>query len=146
GKVVLINFCTYTCINWQRQLPYIRAWSAKYKSHGLVVVGVHTPEFSFEQNIENVRPILKKMRVDYPIVIDSDYMIWRAFDNEYWPALYLADSQGRIRHHAFGEGEYEQSERNIQDLLAQAGATGIPRDLVSVDAHGAEVAADWSNL
>ena len=146
GKVVLINFCTYTCINWQRQLPYIRAWSAKYKSHGLVVVGVHTPEFSFEKNMDNVRRILKSMRVDYPIVIDSDYAIWGAFDNEYWPALYFADSQGRIRHHVFGEGEYEQSERIIKDLLAQAGASGIPTDLVSVDARGAEAEADWSNL
>src|SRR5215469_13213647 len=146
GKVVLINFWTYTCINWQRQLPYVRAWSAKYKDHGLVVIGVHTPEFSFEKNVENVRRETKAMRVDYPVVIDSDYAIWRAFDNEYWPALYFADAQGRIRHHVFGEGEYEKSERIIQELLAQAGTGGISSDLVSVDARGAEAAADWADL
>jgi thiol-disulfide isomerase/thioredoxin len=146
GKVVLIDFCTYTCINWQRQLPYVRAWAAKYKDHGLVVVGVHTPEFSFEKNVGNVRQAIKEMNVGFPILIDSDYVNWRAFNNEYWPALYFADAEGRIRHHVFGEGEYEASERIIQELLAKAGGASIPRDLVSVHASGAEVAADWNNL
>lgn len=146
GKVVLINFWTYTCINWQRQFPYVRAWAEKYKDHGLVVVGVHTPEFSFERNIENVRRAVKSMRVDYPVVIDSDYTIWRAFDNEYWPALYFADAQGRIRHHVFGEGKYEQSERTIQQLLTAAGNDGVSHELASVNPTGAEVQADWSDL
>jgi thiol-disulfide isomerase/thioredoxin len=146
GKIVLINFCTYTCINWQRQLPYVRSWAAKYKDHGLVVIGVHTPEFSFEKNPGNVRRAIKEMNVDFPILIDSDYANWRAFNNEYWPALYFADAEGRIRHHVFGEGEYEESERITQELLAEAGDTGIPRDLVSIHATGPEVAADWDNL
>jgi len=146
GKVALIEFWTFTCINWRRQLPYVRAWAAKYRDHGLVTVGVHTPEFSFEKNSENVRCATKETRVDYPVVIDSDYAIWRAFNNEYWPALYFADAQGRIRHHVFGEGEYDQSERVIQQLLAEAGATGVPSDLVSVHADGPEAAADWPNL
>ena len=146
GKVVLINFWTYTCINWQRQLPYVRAWATKYKDRGLIVIGVHTPEFSFEKNIVNVRRAAEKMQVEYPIVIDSDYSIWRAFNNEYWPALYFADTQGRIRHHVFGEGEYETSERAIQELLREAGDSGIRSDLVSVNAGGAEAAADWDNL
>ena len=146
GKVVVIDFCTYTCINWQRQLPYVRAWATKYKDHGLVVVGVHTPEFSFEKNVDNVRRILKAMRVEYPIAIDNDYAIWRAFDNEYWPALYFADAQRRVRHHVFGEGEYQESERIIQQLLTEAGSKGISPQLVSVDPSGAELQADWDNL
>ncbi|PYQ56681.1 MAG: hypothetical protein DMF58_20145, partial [Acidobacteria bacterium] len=121
GKVVLVDFWTYTCINWLRTLPHIRAWSEKYKNHGLVVIGVHTPEFPFEHNVDNVRRAAKDMRVDYPIAIDSDYAIWRAFNNEYWPALYFVDAQGRIRHHEFGEGNYEQSEMIIQALLRDAG-------------------------
>ncbi len=108
GKVVLIDFWTYTCINWLRSLPYVRAWAEKYKDQGLVVIGVHTPEFAFEKNVDNVRRAAKDMRVDYPIAIDSDYAIWRAFNNQYWPALYFVDAQGHIRHHQFGEGEYEQ--------------------------------------
>jgi len=146
GKVVLVDFWTYTCINWRRQLPYVRSWANKYKDHGLVTVGVHTPEFSFEKSVDNVRQAAKQTRVEYPVVIDSNYAIWRAFDNEYWPALYFADAQGRIRHHVFGEGKYEQSERIIQELLAETGATGIPSDLVSVRGGGPEAAADWSNL
>jgi thiol-disulfide isomerase/thioredoxin len=145
-KVVLVDFWTYTCINWRRQLPYVRAWSEKYKNHGLVVIGVHAPEFSFEKNIDNVRWAANDMRVDYPIVIDNEHSIWRAFNNEYWPALYFADALARIRHHVFGEGQYEQSEVAIQRLLAEAGNTGIPAELVSVDAHGAEAAADWGEL
>jgi thiol-disulfide isomerase/thioredoxin len=146
GEVVLIDFCTYTCINWQRQLPYVRAWAAKYKNHGLVVIGVHTPEFSFEKNVGNVRRAIKEMNVDFPIVIDSEYANWRAFDNEYWPALYFADAQGRIRHHVFGEGAYEESERMIQELLTEAGGAGVPHDLASVHGSGAEAAADWPDL
>ena len=136
GKVVLIDFWTYSCINWRRQLPYVRAWAEKYKDQGLVVIGVHAPEFSFEKNIDNVRWAAKDMRIDYPIALDNDHAIWRDFNNEYWPALYFIDAQGRIRHHQFGEGEYEQSERVIQQLLAEAGIGGIGHELISVDAHG----------
>ncbi|MGA2417419.1 MAG: redoxin domain-containing protein [Candidatus Sulfotelmatobacter sp.] len=146
GKVVLIDFWTYTCINWRRQLPYVRAWAEKYKDHGFVVIGVHAPEFSFEKNVDNVRWAVKDMRIEYPIVIDNDHAIWRAFTNEYWPALYFADGQGGIRHHVFGEGQYDRSEAVIQRLLAEAGSRGIPTGLVSVDARGAEAAADWNDL
>jgi len=146
GKVVLIDFWTYSCINWRRQLPYVRAWAEKYKDHGLVVIGVHAPEFSFEKNVDNVRRAAMDMRIEYAIVIDNDHAIWRAFNNEYWPALYFADVQGRIRHHVFGEGQYEQSEGVIQRLLAKAGNSGIPNEPVSVDARGAEAAADWGEL
>lgn len=146
GKVVLIDVWTYTCINWLRTLPYVRAWAEKYGNQGLMVIGVHSPEFEFEKNVENVRRAVKDMNVNYPVAIDSDFGIWRALKNHYWPALYLADAQGRIRHHHFGEGEYERSEKIIQQLLSDAGAGGIDGKLVSVDARGAEVAADWSNL
>jgi thiol-disulfide isomerase/thioredoxin len=146
GKVVLIDFWTYTCINWLRTLPYVRAWAEKYKNQGLVVIGVHAPEFAFEKNLDNVRRAAKDMRVDYPIAIDSDHALWRAFKNQYWPALYFVDAQGKIRHHHFGEGEYERSERVIQQLLSDAGMRGIGQELVSVDARGAEVAADWGSL
>jgi thiol-disulfide isomerase/thioredoxin len=146
GKVVLIEFWTYTCINWLRQLPYVRAWAEKYKDRGLLVIGVHAPEFAFEKDIANVRRAAKDLRVDYPIAVDNDHAIWRAFKNEYWPALYFVDAQGRIRHHHFGEGEYERSERIIQQLLAEAGVGGIGRELVSVDARGVEAAADWDSL
>jgi thiol-disulfide isomerase/thioredoxin len=146
GKVVLVDFWTYTCINWRRTLPYVRAWSEKYKSQGLVVIGVHSPEFQFEKNVDNVRWAVKDMRVDYPVAIDSEHAIWQAFNNEYWPALYFADSRGRIRHHQFGEGEYEQSEVIIQQLLTEAGHSGFGHELVSTDPRGAEVAADWADL
>ena len=146
GKVVLVDFWTYTCINWRRSLPYVRAWAEKYKDKGLVVIGVHSPEFPFEKNVDNVRRAAKEMRVDYPIAIDSDHAIWRAFKNEYWPALYFVDAQGHIRHHQFGEGEYEQSEKIIQQLLAEAGIRGIGHELVSVDARDFEAAADWGSL
>jgi thiol-disulfide isomerase/thioredoxin len=145
GKVVLVDFWTYTCINWLRTLPYVRAWAEKYRQ-GLVVIGVHTPEFAFEQKIDNVRRAVQQMRIEYPVVIDNDYSIWRAFKNQYWPALYFIDAGGRIREHHFGEGEYEQSEKTIQRLLGDAGVAGIGGGLVSVRASGAEVAADWSNL
>ncbi len=146
GKVVLASFWTYTCINWLRQLPYVRAWSHKYSGQGLMVIGVHTPEFGFEHDAENVRRAVRDLRVDYPVAIDSDYRVWQAFDNHYWPALYFADGQGRIRHHHFGEGEYQQSEMVIQQLLAEAGAEGVAQDLVSVNAVGAEAPADWASL
>jgi thiol-disulfide isomerase/thioredoxin len=146
GKVVLVHFWTYTCINWLRTQPYLRAWAEKYKDKGLVVIGVHTPEFRFEKNIDNVRLEVKALRVDYPVAVDSEYVIWRAFNNNYWPALYFIDAQGRVRHSHFGEGSYEQSEMIIQRLLAEAGASGIGDDLVSVDARGFELAADWASL
>jgi thiol-disulfide isomerase/thioredoxin len=146
GKVVVIDFWTYTCINWLRSLPYVRAWAEKYRDRGLVVIGVHTPEFEFEKQVDNVRRAVKDMRIGYPIAIDSDYAIWRAFNNQYWPALYFIDAKGRIRHHQFGEGEYEKSELIIQQLLAEAGSEGIDDKLVSVDARGVEAAADWDSL
>lgn len=146
GEVVLINFCTYTCINWLRQLPYVRAWSEKYKDQGLVMIGVHTPEFEFEKNINNVRRALQDMKIDYPVAIDSDYVIWRAFKNRYWPALYFVDTQGRIRHHQFGEGEYEQSERIIQQLLDETKINSTDQGIVLVNASGLEAAADWGSL
>jgi thiol-disulfide isomerase/thioredoxin len=146
GNVVLIDFWTYTCINWLRTLPYVRAWAEKYREHGVVTIGVHTPEFSFEHDLQNVRRAAKDMKVSYPIAIDNDYAIWDAFDNHYWPTLYLVDAQGHIRYHHFGEGAYEQSEMMIQQLLAEAGIGGIDDELVSVDAQGAEAAADWDSL
>jgi thiol-disulfide isomerase/thioredoxin len=146
GKVVLVDFWTYTCINWLRTLPYVRAWAEKYRDKGLVVIGVHSPEFSFENNPDNVHWAVKALRVDYPVAVDSEHAIWRAFDNQYWPALYFVDSQGRIRHQNFGEGEYEQSEMIIRRLLAEAGGGGMADDLVSVDAGGLEAPADWSSL
>ena len=146
GKVVLVDFWTYTCINWLRSLPYVRAWAEKYRDHGLVVIGVHAPEFAFEKNIEDVRQAARDLRVGHPIAVDNDHAIWRAFENRYWPALYFVDAQGRLRHHHFGEGEYERSERMIQKLLAETGIAGVPRDLVSVDGRGIEAAADWASL
>jgi thiol-disulfide isomerase/thioredoxin len=146
GKVVLIDFWTYTCINWLRTLPYVRAWAEKYRSQGLVVIGVHAPEFAFEKNVSNVRWAVKDMRIDYPIAIDNEHVIWRAFKNQYWPALYFIDAQGRVRHHHFGEGAYEQSEMIIRGLLAETGTGGTDREPVPVDARGIEAAADWGSL
>ena len=146
GKVVLIDIWTYTCINWLRTLPYVRAWSAKYKSQGLVVVGVHSPEFPFEHDLDNIRRAAKDMRVEYPIAVDNDFSIWRAFDNNYWPALYLLDGDGKIRYRHFGEGEYDRSEHNIQRLLKDAGARSLSSELAAVVPQGAEVAADWASL
>jgi Thioredoxin like C-terminal domain/AhpC/TSA family len=145
GKVVLVNFCTYTCINWLRQLPYVRAWAQRYR-HGFVLIGVHTPEFAFEKELDNVRPAIQKLRIAYPIVIDNDYSIWRAFRNNYWPALYFIDLRGRVREHHFGEGEYERSERAIQRLLTEAGLAGVPEGVVSAEGDGIEAQADWGNL
>jgi thiol-disulfide isomerase/thioredoxin len=146
GKVVLVDFWTYTCINWLRTLAYVRAWAERYRDRGLVVVGVHTPEFPFEQDLDNVREVARDLRVEYPIALDSDYAIWRAFSNQYWPAVYLADAQGRIRHHQFGEGGYDECERGIQQLLREAGQKGVGDDLVSVAPDGFEAQADWTNL
>ncbi len=146
GKVVLVGFWTYTCINWLRQLPYVRAWAGKYSGQGLVVVGVHTPEFPFEHNADNVRQAVQEMRIDYPVATDNNYAVWRAFGNHYWQALYFADAQGRIRHHHFGEGEYQQSEMVIQQLLAEAGSAGAGNELVSVNARGVETPAGWDTL
>lgn len=147
GKLVLVQFWTYTCIYWRRTLPHIRAWAEKYKDQGLVVIGVHTPEFEFERDLDNVRRAVKDIRIDYPVAVDSDRAIWRAFENEYWPALYFVDAQGRVRHHHFGEGDYERSERVIQRLLAEAGHEGVGHQLVTtVQGRGVEAPADWNDL
>src|SRR6266540_7375558 len=140
GHIVLVDFWTLTCINWLRTEPYIRAWSQVYRDDGLIVIGVHTPEFSFEHELDRVRQATKDMAIDYPVAADNDYAIWSAFDNNYWPALYFVDAEGVIRDHHFGEGRYEQSERVIQQLL------GIERELVSVEGLGVEAEADWDNL
>ena len=146
GKVVLVNFWNFTCINWLRERPYVRAWSEKYKDQGLVVIGVHAPEFAFEKNIDDVRRDITDARIGYPIAVDNDHAIWRAFNNRYWPALYFIDAEGRIRHHQFGEGEYEQAEGVIRQLLAEAGRGDVGGEPATIDARGAEVAADWGSL
>jgi thiol-disulfide isomerase/thioredoxin len=143
GQVVLVEFCTYSCVNWLRTLPYVQAWSDRYRDHGLVVIGAHSPEFGFEHDVEKVQTALRSMGVDFPIAVDSDFAVWRAFDNAYWPALYFADAEGRIRHHHFGEEDYERSERVIQQLIADAGRDGFGEGLVSVEPDGVELAADW---
>ncbi len=140
GHVVMVNFWTLTCINWLRQEPYVRAWSHAYRDDGLVVIGVHTPEFSFEHEIDRIRPAIKEREIDYPVAVDNHYTIWSAFDNHYWPALYFIDQEGVIRDQQFGEGRYEQSERIIQRLL------GVQRELVSVEGIGVEAPADWNHL
>jgi thiol-disulfide isomerase/thioredoxin len=140
GKVVLVDFWTYTCINWLRTLSYVRAWSEKYRESGLVVIGVHTPEFPFEHDFENVRRMVKTLRVDYPVATDNDYAVWDAFANRYWPALYLVDTKGALRFHHFGEGRYVESEDAIQALL------GVDDELVSVEDEGLEAQADWDTL
>jgi thiol-disulfide isomerase/thioredoxin len=146
GKVVLIEFWTYTCINWRRTLPYVRTWAEKYKDQGLVVIGVHTPEFSFEKEVDNVRWAVKDMKIGFPVAMDNNYAVWDAFRNQYWPALYFVDAKGYIRHHQFGEGNYDQSEKVIQQLLAEAGVSSVSHELVSVEPTGAEAAADLSTL
>ena len=146
GRVVLVDFWTYTCVNWLRTLPYVRAWAAKYAEHGLTVVGVHTPEFDFEHDVDNIRTQSRALRVPYPIAIDSDSGVWNAFGNHFWPAVYIADAQGRIRYHHFGEGEYAMQEMVIQQLLREAGATDLDLGLVSVQPVGLEVAADYGTL
>jgi hypothetical protein len=145
GKVVAFDFCTYTCINWLRTMPYVRAWYEKYRDRGFVVVGVHTPEFPFERDLDNIRPQLAARGVEYPVAVDSDYGVWQAFDNHYWPALYIADGSGEIRYHHFGEGRYDDSEQAIQMLLHDAGAD-VDDGLVSAEPRGDEVGANWEDL
>ena len=140
GHVVLVNFWTWTCINWLRQEPYVRAWSQAYRDDGLVVIGVHTPEFSFEHDIDGVRRATQERAIDYPVAVDNDYEVWSAFANRYWPALYFVDSEGIIRDQHFGEGRYEESERVVQRLL------GVERELVAIEGVGVEAAADWDHL
>ncbi len=146
GKVVLVDFWTYSCINCLRAIPYVKAWAEKYKDQGLVVIGVHSPEFAFEKNVANVKKAISDLGITYPVAVDNDYAIWRAFDNEYWPAHYFIDAKGQIRHHHFGEGDYDQSERVIQQLLAEAGKTNVSSDIVDVKATGAEAASDAANV
>jgi hypothetical protein len=145
GRVVLVQFGTYTCINWLRTLPYVRAWAEKYRQE-LAVIGVHTPEFTFEKHLENVRRAVQPMKLAFPIAVDSDYAIWRAFDNRYWPAIYLIDARGRPRENHFGEGEYERTEKWIRTLLAETGATSDGRSVVPMPASAVELQADWRNL
>jgi thiol-disulfide isomerase/thioredoxin len=140
GRVVLVNFWTLTCINWLRQEPYVRAWSEAYRGDGLVVIGVHTPEFSFEHDIDLVQRATEERGIDYPVAVDNDYAVWGAFANHYWPALYVVDRDGVIRDQHFGEGRYEQSERVIQRLL------GVEREPVPVEGLGVEAEADWDQL
>jgi thiol-disulfide isomerase/thioredoxin len=146
GRVVLVDFWTYTCVNWLRTLPYVRAWDAKYRDAGLTVVGVHTPEFGFERDLDNIVKHSRAFGVEYPIAIDSEYGVWRAFSNHFWPAVYIADGEGSIRFHHFGEGEYAMTEMVIQQLLRDGGADGVDQDLVAVEPEGLEVAADWRTL
>ena len=143
GRVVVVQFCTFSCINWLRTLPYIKAWAGKYHEAGLVVIGTHSPEFPFEHDLDKVRSARDAMGVDYPIAVDNDFAVWRAFDNAYWPALYFVDAQGRIRHHHFGEEEYVRSERVIQQLLREAGSDDVEENLVAVEPDGVYLAADW---
>ena len=145
GKVVLVDFWTYTCINSLRPLPYVKAWAAKYKDAGLVVIGIHTPEFSFEKEPGNVENALRDLKVVYPVAIDSNYRIWQAFNNEYWPAQYLIDAKARIRYHHFGEGDYGDIERVIQELLKENGATGLASGTTSVSGAGIEASPDWTD-
>jgi thiol-disulfide isomerase/thioredoxin len=140
GRVVLVDFWTFTCINWLRTEPYVRAWSQAYRDDGLVVIGVHTPEFTFEHEIDRIRLATAERGIDYPVAVDNDYGVWRAFDNHYWPALYFIDRDGMIVDHHFGEGRYEESERVLQRLL------GVDRELVSVTGAGVEAEADWAHL
>src|SRR3954468_9089490 len=145
GRVVLASFGTYTCINWRRSLPYVRAWADKYTDQGLAVVGIQTPEFKFEGELDNVERAIKEMDVRYPVVVDNDYAVWQAFDNHYWPALYVVDAEGSIRHHHFGEGEYEEAKMFLQTLLRQAGVD-VEQGLVRLDPAGVEATADWASL
>jgi cytochrome c biogenesis protein CcdA/thiol-disulfide isomerase/thioredoxin len=146
GKVVVVDFWTYSCINCLRAVPYVRAWAEKYRDHGLVVIGVHAPEFAFERNVDNVRKAIATLGIGYPVAIDNEYKIWRAFDNEYWPAHYFIDAKGQIRHHHFGEGDYDESEQVIQQLLAEAGDKNVPDGIVAVNASGAEAASAKSDV
>jgi cytochrome c biogenesis protein CcdA/thiol-disulfide isomerase/thioredoxin len=146
GKVVVVDFWTYSCINCLRAIPYVRAWAEKYRDHGLVVIGVHAPEFAFERNVDNVKKAVATLGISYPVAIDNEYKIWRAFENEYWPAHYFIDATGQIRHHHFGEGDYDESERVIQKLLADAGDSNVPTGIVAVNATGAEAASATADV
>jgi len=146
GRVVVVDFWTYTCINWLRTLGYVRAWHERYVGEGVVVVGVHTPEFPFERDADNVRRAAHDQRVDYPIALDPDYSVWHAFSNNYWPAVYIADAEGAIRHMHFGEGGYEECELAIQMLLRELGVETVPESLVSPADEGFEAQADWGTL
>ena len=146
GRVVLVQFCTYSCVNWLRTVPYVRAWAERYEDYGLVVVGAHSPEFGFEHDVDAVRHATRAMGIHYPLAIDNEFAVWRAFDNHYWPALYFADAEGRIRHHHFGEEDYERSEQVIQQLLSEAGHADAQQELVELVPDGVEAAADWSTL
>jgi thiol-disulfide isomerase/thioredoxin len=146
GKVVLLDIWTFTCVNWQRTLPYVNAWAAKYKDHGLVVIGVHSPEFSFERDLDNVREATGQLKVGFPVAVDSRFAIWNALRNEAWPALYFVDEKGVVRDRHYGEGDFERSERTIQRLLVEAGAKNVPMDLVRVEGTGAQAPADWAHL
>jgi len=146
GKVVLVDFWTYSCINCIRSIPYVRAWAEKYKDQGLVVVGVHSPEFAFEKNIANVRNAVSDLKIDYPVAIDNNFAIWRAFKNQYWPAHYFIDANGNIRHHHFGEGNYDRSEHVIRKLLTEAGKANVTDEMVSVSGSGVEAASVFANV
>ena len=146
GRVVVVQFCTFSCINWLRTVPYVKAWARRYRDAGLVVIGVHSPEFPFEHDLEKIRSALTGMGIDYPIAVDNAFAVWRAFDNAYWPALYFVDADGRLRHHHFGEEDYERSEQVIQQLIAEAGSTGVGDELVSVEPDGVSLGADWATL
>ena len=149
GKVVLVDFWTYSCINCLRTLPYVKAWAEKYRDQGLVVIGVHAPEFAFERNIDNVKKATRDLGIDYPVAVDNNYAIWRAFNNQYWPAHYFIDAQGQIRFHHFGEGEYAKSEQVIQQLLAEAGHAGaakVAAGLGATGAQGVQMAADKAEI
>jgi thiol-disulfide isomerase/thioredoxin len=146
GRVVVVQFCTFSCVNWLRTVPYVKAWAAKYRDAGLVVIGVHSPEFPFEHDLDKVRSALAGMGIGYPIALDNAFAVWRAFDNAYWPALYFVDGEGRLRHHHFGEEGYERSEQVIQQLLTEAGSAGVGDELVSVQPAGVSLGADWAAL
>jgi thiol-disulfide isomerase/thioredoxin len=140
GRVVLVDFWTYSCVNWLRTLPYVRAWEERYRDRGLVLIGAHAPEFGFEHDLENLRRATRELGVGYPVVVDNGFTIWRSFENHYWPAVYLLDRDGEVRFHHFGEGAYEETERAIQQLL------GVEEEAVRVDAGGVAEAADWETL
>jgi thiol-disulfide isomerase/thioredoxin len=146
GNVVVVQFCTFSCINWLRTVPYVKAWAEKYRDDGLVVIGVHSPEFPFEHDLEKIRAALEAMGIAFPIAVDNEFAVWRAFDNAYWPALYFVDARGRIRHHHFGEEDYARSEEVIQQLLTEAGSDGVDGDLVPVEPDGVYLAANWATL
>jgi thiol-disulfide isomerase/thioredoxin len=146
GKVVIVNFWTYSCINCLRTLPYLKAWSKRYHDQGLVVVGVHAPEFAFEHSIGNVKRAASDLGVDYPVAIDNNYAIWQAFGNQYWPAFYVIDAQGRIRYHHFGEGEYDKSEQAVRELLSEAGHSKLPSAIGAAGASGSQAASDPQDL